>query len=658
MQTRTFLSASASLVLSFFLFLGLWSKGVTQEKAGLTPDNHDGFETGDWRNFRPLYIGDVDDWIRPRFRVNDNDPIHGNYSLQWTGGDKKHEWLMLSNAFYLRKPVRISVDVRVQSEQNDWSAGLLFSETKQRHAGLRVSGNQARLDAGYADDPASTQSVALESGQVYRLTVHLDQDDQLTAILQENGHTVTEFNGRTSLAPTALALRVSTGADSDAVIDFDRLTVKSASYRIRSGEWTRSPKYVVLPRRPDVKQDQGNWVGGQSVMKKDGEYLMWYRIRNNDTRGAGYGFARSDDGLNWDKHNNNPVLTYDPNTVDSAEKIDVLHVDGLYRAWYTLNTQGSWYTAYATSENGKDWEKHGLVIDETYCKDPTVIHRDGTYYLYGIHNRNKISVYTSEDGVNWERRNVTPMGMHAHVAATYVKRTGQFFLYHTGGFNGVSRAGSSDGIHFGPFRRVWEPPAVGLDDWQDAGITYLSFITDGDGQIQDDRSLPVYYQARNEWKNNIPSWLYHGGERVVLAGNYEQLYLNVPAQVRPGGGYEYETFPFEVPPADGLELHSRRPVRVVVRQWNRAKQTVGSGTIEPMAAFGYGEEDPLAGDYESGDTQVQWELNGLTPGATYELLWNGEPVTTGRADKTGALLWNTVLPEDGDSRKFEIRRTK
>ena len=151
-----------------------------------------------------------------------------------------------------------------------------------------------------------------------------------------------------------------------------------------TGEWRNfRPHYVVLPRQSDVAQDQGNWVGGQSSMIVDDEFMMWYRIRDNQERGRGYGFAKSKDGLNWEKYENNPLFTHDPE-FSSNEKISVLKVDGLYRAWYAVDTPRGWFTAYATSDNGISWEQHGLVIDETYCKDAVVIYLDGTYYLYSI----------------------------------------------------------------------------------------------------------------------------------------------------------------------------------------------------------------------------------------------------------------------------------
>ncbi|PSR00684.1 MAG: hypothetical protein BRD48_00180, partial [Bacteroidetes bacterium QS_9_68_14] len=40
-------------------------EAAVPQATGLHPTNADGFETGDWRNFRPHYVGESDDWIRP-----------------------------------------------------------------------------------------------------------------------------------------------------------------------------------------------------------------------------------------------------------------------------------------------------------------------------------------------------------------------------------------------------------------------------------------------------------------------------------------------------------------------------------------------------------------------------------------------------------------
>lgn len=85
--------------------------------AGLTPYSRDGFETGDWRNFRPRYVGDAEHWIRPQFTVTQENPIQGEHSLRWRSNDDEHQWLMLSNAFFMRAPMALSVQFRVQSDR-------------------------------------------------------------------------------------------------------------------------------------------------------------------------------------------------------------------------------------------------------------------------------------------------------------------------------------------------------------------------------------------------------------------------------------------------------------------------------------------------------------------------------------------------------------
>ncbi|MFP4192292.1 MAG: hypothetical protein ACLFU6_09515, partial [Candidatus Hydrogenedentota bacterium] len=84
---------------------------------GLTPSNHDGFETGDHRNFLPKYRGDSEDWIRPRFSASSEEPIEGQYSLKWEGGEEEHRWVLVSNAFYLGQPFTASVQVRVDGPE-------------------------------------------------------------------------------------------------------------------------------------------------------------------------------------------------------------------------------------------------------------------------------------------------------------------------------------------------------------------------------------------------------------------------------------------------------------------------------------------------------------------------------------------------------------
>ncbi len=625
------------------LFSGMHLVGAETDNKGLLPVNRDGFESGDWRNFRPHYAGDAAEWIRPNFSINKVDPVSGDFSLRWSPDDRHHQWFMLSNAFHLAKPVTVTIDFRVSGEGEGFEAGLLLMESKMDYAGIKVSRERAELfKKGNSTLEQAGEGIRIVPGSIYTLSVRMTDDHLFRAdvVEKESGRVLAGFESLSFIVPEGLSMYVATAAGSNTVIDFDNLEVDAAAYRVPAGKYVRSPQFVVLPRLPDVAQDQGNWVGGQSTMREDGEFKMWYRIRDNEVRGRGYGFARSSDGLNWKKYEHNPLFTHHPDYL-SNEKISVLKVDGLYRAWYAVDTGGNkWYTAHATSEDGLIWEQQDLVIDETYCKDPVVIFREGTYFLYSIKDETRIGVYTSSNGVDFTNRNTIDIGVHAHVAAFYEKSTGLFHLYSTAGYNGVNHAVSANGIDFGFFTNVMNPSAAGLDDWDEAGVTYLSFITDAHGQVDDARSLPFYYQARNNWDNNIPDWRFHGGERVVLGGRYEGLYLGVPTQIHPGQGTYYESFPFMVPRADGLTVAALRPVRIVVDSYDPGKEQVASGRMEALSS-------------QPRRTQVQIMSEGLVPGKRYQLVLENEPMGEMPADTHGTVMFSISVQQDGE-KSFQV----
>ena len=517
-------------------------------------------------------------------------------------------------------------------------------ESKEVYAGIKVSRKKAALfKKGNTTVEQPKTGITILPGTIYHLTVSISADGVFKAEVTEKvtGRLLSGFESLSFIAPEALSMYVKTGCNSNTDINFDNMEIQAADYKVAAGKYVRAPQFVVLPRTPDVEQDQGNWVGGHASMLADDEFKIWYRIRDNKERGRGYGFAKSKDGLNWEKYENNPLFTHHPDYA-SNEKICVLKVDGLYRAWYAVDSYNNkWYTAYATSKDGLNWEQHGLVIDEAYCKDVEVIYLDGTYYLYSIKDENKLGVYTSPDGVNFTNRNTIEIGVHAHVAAFYEKKTGLFHLYSTGGFNGVNHAVSADGIHFGFFTNVMHPSAAGLDDWGRAGVTYLSFINNEFGHVEDADVLPFHYQARNDWDNNIPGWKFHGGDRVVLGGKYEGLYLGVPAEIHPDNSAYYEAFPYRVPKADGLSVAASRTVRTVIYSFVPDEEIVTAGTIEALS------------DYPS-NTQVQVKAENFTPGKSYQLFLENNQMGEMVADIYGTIMFTFPVEQNGE-KSFQIK---
>ena len=660
--SRNVSSRKHTTLITLLLMSGLLIIPDLHQAQGLTPENRDGFENGDWRNFRPHYVGSSDDFIRPRFVIDADRPIDDDYSLQWRGGESEHQWLMLSNAFYLARPFSYSVDFGVDRESDDWATGIYLLESTSRFAGLRVK----RSGAGFREDatgwgeagvlPESDERADLElaAGRVYRMELEVDERNRLSVTIRDraSGELLAGMSGRTAVDPAAISIYVETGEGSETRLWFDNVIVESNDYRVPAGQWVRSPHYVVLPRLPDVTQEEGNWVGAQSVIKTDdGRYKMWYRIRDNVERGKGYGFAWSDDGLHWERYENNPVFRAGEQYA-SNEKLSVLKVDGLYKAWYTVDDGDRWITVLATSEDGIHWRDEGPVIEEMYNKDADVLYVDGTYYLYAIGPQSTdISVFTSPNGREWTHRATYEQGTHRHLAAYYDRTKERFSLYPSGGRQGVSVARSDDGIHFGEFRQSWHPPAVGLDDWPEAGITYLSFMRDKHGHISDKSALPMYYQARNTYNNNIPGWLYHGGERVVLAGKYDGVYRDVWTRIGPDGGYEYEAFPFEIERVRGLKLHAVTPLRFRVESWAPDEEQVARGRVEYEA-------DLPQGDFifhSQPHSKVQWKMDGLAPETNYRVTLESGESRSGRSDGDGRLVL-PLLIENGTRADFEIVR--
>lgn len=602
----------------------------------------DGFETGDFRNFAPVYLGTESKWIRPKAGITDENPITGEYSLRWSADEDPHRWTLVSNAFYLDLPVTVTVSLRVDGPPGEpYAAGVGIAETQSRAAVLRASGEDVELAGDAWDGEAvATADGTLDRGTVYELAITLD--DGVSATVRAGDDHLAELLTDASLEPNAIGLYVDTVAGGETTLTFDDVTVESAPYRVRSDQWTRAPQFVVLPRAPDVGEDQGNWVGAPSVIDDGDRYRMWYRIRNNEDRGAGYGLAESEDGFDWEKHANNPVLIPDHGQ-DSNEGISVLRVDDTYHGWYTIDKDGTWHIVHVTSENGVDWTDHGIVI-EGYCKDPSVIYVDGTYYLYAIApSSTQFSVYTSTDGDQWTRQNKINLGSHGHPGVYYVEETETFWLYvfaeegSASPATRVRRAASPDGIDFGDLEPTWHDPPVGLDYRPPGGVDYGAFPGDEHRHLPDDRQIPMYYQARHDYLNNRPNWQMAGDGVVVLGGRFSGLFADVPTTVDEHG-YRYHEFPMHAEPVRRLSAEATDPVVVTVAERIDADGTINRGTIET----------------EEGTT-LSITATQLAPGSEYSLLF-GEDVTTTVTDADGVATFDVVVPA-GTDETFELRRS-
>lgn len=153
---------------------------------------------------------------------------------------------------------------------------------------------------------------------------------------------------------------------------------------------------------------EGWWVVGPSVIFDGSIYKMWYTGYDGSHAPSGYqriGYATSSDGITWTK-NSNPVLDVG-NTGDwdslYVSHCTVIHYGSLYQMWYG----GGNYTGpdhsrigHATSNDGINWQKdpNNPVLD---------LGSDGAFDKWSTNHPTVVSIgstlkmwYSGHDGTN------------------------------------------------------------------------------------------------------------------------------------------------------------------------------------------------------------------------------------------------------------------
>jgi predicted GH43/DUF377 family glycosyl hydrolase len=204
-------------------------------------------------------------------------------------------------------------------------------------------------------------------------------------------------------------------------------------------------------------------------LREGGKYRMWFSWRPKQS----IALVESLDGLAWGK----PTIVLGPNKASGWEDdvnrpVVILH-DGKYRMWYTGQARGKSWIGYATSEDGKTWERASdrpvLSPEQPWERVavmcPHVLHDDKEkvyrmWYSGGEqYEPNAIGYATSEDGLKWTRHEKNPVFRPEpknawekdRVTACQVVRQGQWHVMFYIGFRdrdhaqiGVAR--SRDGI--------------------------------------------------------------------------------------------------------------------------------------------------------------------------------------------------------------------
>lgn len=139
-------------------------------------------------------------------------------------------------------------------------------------------------------------------------------------------------------------------------------------------------------------------------------YMMWYTASAPGAH-PGFGLATSEDGINWERHEDNPVMA--PDSGVTVWGPEVLHDGERYHMWYvSRGLEGEMDgTSHATSEDGIEWvqSENNPVIDHGGCNAVIWDHEHEQYRMFLQHQtrvgrqpRSAFELLTSDGGDEWE----------------------------------------------------------------------------------------------------------------------------------------------------------------------------------------------------------------------------------------------------------------
>lgn len=193
-------------------------------------------------------------------------------------------------------------------------------------------------------------------------------------------------------------------------------------------DWLRIPgNPIIADGSTPSWDDQG--VSAPAVLFNGSGYMMWYVGMNNSIWNIG--LATSADGITWIKHPGNPVLKVGPANSWEERHVGapcVIFDGSTYKMWYQgQNKQSSWKVGYATSSDGVTWQKHpsNPVLstsaqqndwDGHFASLPNVISENSRFKIWytGISGHQTVRHYqvgyaSSVDGIDWTKYEKNPI---------------------------------------------------------------------------------------------------------------------------------------------------------------------------------------------------------------------------------------------------------
>jgi predicted GH43/DUF377 family glycosyl hydrolase/DNA-binding MarR family transcriptional regulator len=240
-----------------------------------------------------------------------------------------------------------------------------------------------------------------------------------------------------------------------------------------------------------------------NVMNDNGMYKMWYAGWNGNKVRILY--ATSTDCVNWEKSQYNPVIDVGLPGAPDDTHVDVPKVikeNGMYKMWYSGNDSTDDRLMYATSFDGINWTKHGVVLPDLGVRPNTVM-KDGSIYkmYYQILDGGHWRIYyaTSNDGISWTKQglvlDISDPGelddMHVSGASVIKESNSVYKMWYSGHHVNeryrIFYATSLNGIE-------WTKQGLAIDlgdqgDKDENGTAYPNVIKDVDGHYK------IWYSA-------------------------------------------------------------------------------------------------------------------------------------------------------------------